>query len=101
MPGAVGVGEFTDDGKLVFYTNNLKRQAADYSAMICASIKQLANTMAMGWDIYSGQEGFYPIVSFAVGGGKYVALVMGNVAVFAEMDKVDLDKAFEVLSNYA
>ncbi|MCS6956845.1 MAG: DUF2173 family protein [Aquificaceae bacterium] len=100
IPGAVGVGEFSDDGKLLFYTDNLKEQAAEYSAMLCATIKQLASTMAKGWDMYSGQEGFYPILGFAVGCGKYVAMVMGNVAVFAELEKADLDKTFEIMSNY-
>lgn len=100
IPGAVGVGEFTDDGKLRMYTGDLKEVAADYAAIMLSAVKSLANAEAKGWDLYSGQEGFYPVMGFAVGAGKYVAVVMGNLAVFAELEKADLDKTFEVLSRY-
>lgn len=100
IPGAVGVGEFTDDGKLRMYSGNLKEVAADYAATMLSAVMALANAEAKGWDLYSGQEGFYPIMGFAVGAGKYVAMVMGNVAVFAELEKADLDKTFEILSKY-
>jgi roadblock/LC7 domain-containing protein len=50
--------------------------------------------------VYTGQEDFYPVVGFAVAGGKYAACIMGNVGVFVELDKADFDKIFETLSKY-
>jgi roadblock/LC7 domain-containing protein len=100
IPGAVATGIFSDDGKLIAYYGNINEKSAETAAMICAAIKLMGNTQAKGWSAYTGEGGFYPVVGFAVAGGKYAACVMGNVAVFVELSKADFDKVFETLSKY-
>lgn len=100
IPGAVAAGEFTDDGRLVAYYGDVSEKEAEMAALMCAANKLMANMEAKGWSIYTGKDGFYPVVGFAVAGGKYAVCVMGNVGVFVELDKADFDKAFEVLSKF-
>jgi len=100
IEGVWAAGEFTDDGKLVAYKGNLSEEHADMAAMMCAANKLMGNMQAKGWRAYTGQEGFYPVVGFAVAGGKYAACIMGNVGVFVELDKADFDKIFQTLSKY-
>ncbi len=100
IPGAVAAGEFADDGRLIAYYGDIDEKAAEIAAMMCAANKLMGNMQAKGWSVYSGQGGFYPVVGFAVAGGKYAACIMGNVGVFVELDKADFDKVFETLSKY-
>ena len=60
----------------------------------------MGNMQAKGWSVYTGKDGFYPVLGFAVAGGKYVACVMGNVGVFVELERANLDQIFETLSKY-
>ncbi len=100
LPGAVAAGEFTDDGKLLAYYGDINEKSAEIAAMMCAANKLMGNMQAKGWSAYTGQDGFYPVVGFAVAGGKYTACIMGNVGVFLELGKADFDKTFETLSKY-
>ncbi len=100
LPGAVAAGEFTDDGKLLAYYGDINEKSAEIAAMMCAANKLTGNMQAKGWSAYTGQDGFYPVVGFAVAGGKYAACIMGNVGVFLELGKADFDKTFETLSRY-
>ncbi|WP_461829503.1 DUF2173 family protein [Aquifex sp.] len=100
LPGAVAAGEFTDDGRLVAYYGDISEKEAEIAAMMCAANKLMGSMQAKGWSVYTGKDGFYPVVGFAVAGGKYAACIMGNVGVFVEMDKADFDKTFEVLSKF-
>ncbi len=100
IPGAVAVGEFSDDGKLVAYYGDIDEKSAEIAAMMCAANKSMGNMQAKGWSVYTGKDGFFPVVGFAVAGGKYAACIMGNVGVFVEMAKADFDKTFETLSKY-
>ncbi len=100
LPGAIAAGEFTDDGKLVAYYGDMDEKSAEIAAMMCAANKLMGSMQAKGWSAYTNQGGFYPVVGFAVAGGKYAACIMGNVGVFVELDKADFDKTFEALSKY-
>jgi len=100
IPGAVAAGEFADDGRLVAYYGDIDEKSAEVAAMMCAAIKLMGNVQTKSWSAYSGQGGFYPVVGFAIAGGKYAACIMGNVAVFVELSKADFDKTFETLSKY-
>ncbi|OIF90629.1 hypothetical protein A7M93_20835 [Acinetobacter baumannii] len=100
LPGAVAAGEFSDDGRLLAYYGNIDEKSAEIAAMMCAANKLMGSMQAKGWSAYTGQDGFYPTVGFAVAGGKHVACIMGNVGVFLELDKADFDKTFETLSKY-
>ncbi len=99
IPGAVAAGEFSDDGRLVNYTGDLDEKSAEIAALMCAANKAMGNMQAKGWTVYTGKDGFFPVIGFAVAGGKYAACIMGNEGVFVELSKADFDKAFEVLSN--
>ncbi len=100
LPGAIAAGEFTDDGRLTAYYGDIDEKSAEIAAMMCAANKLMGNMQAKGWSAYTNQGGFYPVVGFAVAGGKYAACIMGNVGVFVELDKADFDKTFEALSKY-
>lgn len=101
VPGAVAAGEFSDDGKLLNYCGDLSEASAEIAALMSAANKAMGNMQAKGWTVYTGKDGFYPVIGFAVAGGKYAACVMGNTGVFVELSKADFDKAFEVLSENA
>lgn len=100
LPGVVATGEFADDGKLIAYYGNINEKEAEMASLMCAANKMMGNMQAKGWSMYTGKDGFYPVVGFAVAGGKYVVCIMGNVGVFVELDKADFDKIFETLSNF-
>jgi roadblock/LC7 domain-containing protein len=99
VPGAVAAGEFSDDGRLLNYTGNLDEKSAEIAALMCAANKMMGNMQAKGWTVYTGKDGFFPVIGFAVAGGKYAACVMGNAGVFVELANADFDKAFEILSE--
>jgi roadblock/LC7 domain-containing protein len=100
IPGAFVAWEFADDGKLIAYYGDIDQKTAEVAAMVCAANKLMGNVQAKGWSAYTGQEGFYPVIGFAVASGKYAAFVVGNLGVFVELSKADFDKTFEVLSKY-
>lgn len=97
LPGAVAAGEFSEDGRLLAYYGNIDEKSAEIAAMMSAANKLMGNMQAKGWSAYTGQGGFYPVLGFAVAGGKYAACMMGNVGVFVELDKADFDKIFKTL----
>jgi len=100
LPGAVAAGEFSDDGRLIAYAGDISEKKALMAAMMCAANKAMGNMQAMGWSMHTGKEGFFPVLGFAVAGGRYAVCVLGNVGVFLELEKADFDKTFEVLSKY-
>ncbi|WP_211331929.1 DUF2173 family protein [Inmirania thermothiophila] len=100
LPGATAAGEFSDTGRLLGYQGNISEQAAEIAAMMCAANRLMGNMQAKGWSAYTGQGGFYPVLGFAVSGGRYTACIMGRYGVFLETEKADFDRTFATLSRY-
>ncbi len=99
LPGVVAAGKYGPNGQLLDYAGDINLASAKTAGLMAFANMAMANMQAAGWSDYTGKEGFYPVLGFAVSGPKKSALVVGNVGVFVENDKADFDLLFNELQN--
>jgi roadblock/LC7 domain-containing protein len=98
LPGAVAVGEFTPDGKLVRYKGLLSPQAAEMAAMMCGTTSSLFAKQSGEFSEKTGMK-WTPFKGFAVSAGEFSVCAAGNTGLFVETSKADFNKIFQALAE--
>jgi roadblock/LC7 domain-containing protein len=98
LPGAVAVGEFTPDGKLVRYKGQLSPQAAEMAAMMCGTTSSLFAKQSGEFSEKTGMK-WTPFKGFAVTAGEFSVCAAGNTGLFVETAKADFNKIFQALAE--
>jgi roadblock/LC7 domain-containing protein len=98
LPGAVAVGEFTPDGKLVRYKGQLSKEAAEMAAMMCGSTSSLFAKQSDDFSAKTGMK-WTPFKGFAVSAGEFSVCAAGNTGLFVETAKADFNKIFQALAE--
>ncbi len=98
LPGAVAVGEFTPEGKLIRYKGKLSKEAAEMAAMMCGSTSSLFAKQSGDFSAKTGMK-WTPLKGFAVSAGDYSVCAAGNTGLFVETAKADFNKIFQALAE--
>jgi roadblock/LC7 domain-containing protein len=98
LPGAVAVGEFTQEGKLVRYKGQLTKEAAEMAAMMCGLTSAMFSKQTAEFSEKTGMN-WTPFKGFAVTAGEYSVCAAGNIGAFVETKKADFNKIFEALAD--
>ena len=99
LPGVIAVGKYGSHGELLDYAGDVTLTAAKTAALMAHANMAMGNMQAAGWTDYTGKEGFFPALGFAISGPKKSALIVGNIGLFVENDKADFDMLFNALQN--
>ena len=89
--GVVAAGQFSREGKVVRGVGRMADDIMEFTARMCAketeslktSIEQFGKTSKMDWQ---------PLVGWAVWGGRYAMLVMGNTGVIVDPKYADFNQ---------
>jgi roadblock/LC7 domain-containing protein len=98
LPGAVAVGEFTPDGKLVRFKGQMSQEAAEMAAMMCGAVSDQFAKQAKDFSAKTGMK-WNPFKGFAVSAGDYTVCAAGNTGIFVETAKADFNKIFQALAE--
>lgn len=98
LPGAVAVGEFTPDGKLVRYKGQLTKEAAEMAAMMCGTTSSMFAKQSGEFSEKTGMK-WTPFKGFAVSAGEFSVCAAGNTGLFVETAKADFNKIFQALAE--
>jgi roadblock/LC7 domain-containing protein len=98
LPGAVAVGEFTPDGKLVRFKGQMSKEAAEMAAMMCGAVSEQFTKQANDFSAKTGMK-WNPFKGFAVSAGEYTVCAAGNTGIFVETAKADFNKIFQALAE--
>jgi len=89
IKGVVAAGQFSEDGKVIREIGDLPDEVMAEAAKICAYQNQKLDELTKFFEMKS-EMGWKPLIGWAVWGGKYVLLVMGNTGAFIEAKHADL-----------
>ncbi len=98
LPGAVAVGEFTPEGKLVRFKGQMSKEAAEMAAMMCGAVSEQFSKQANDFSTKTGMK-WNPFKGFAVSAGEYTVCAAGNTGIFVETAKADFNKVFQALAQ--
>ncbi len=98
LPGAVAVGQFTPEGKLVRYKGKLTKEAAEMAAKMCGVTAAMFGKQTVDFSKKTGMK-WTPFKGFAVSAGDYSVCAVGNTGVFVETKKADFNKIFQALAT--
>lgn len=98
LPGAVAVGEFTPDGKLIRYKGKLTKEAAELAAMMCGTTSSMFAKQSGDFSEKTGMK-WTPFKGFAVSAGDFSVCAAGNTGLFVETAKADFNKIFQALAE--
>jgi len=89
--GVIAAGQFSSEGKVIRAVGSLSKKAMAFTAQMCAAqTRTLETTLeqySKGTDI-----DWRPLTGWAVWGGKYAVIVMGNTGVFVDPTYVDVNQ---------
>lgn len=88
--GVVAAGQFSDDGKVVRKVGNFPPELAD-TAELCVKQNQCARDLMAFLDSKSDME-WQPMMGWAIWGGKYAMVVMGNTRVIVDTKYADFNQ---------
>ena len=97
VKGVTAVGQFNDDGTLVGFEGHMSPTEAAMAAQMCATNKMMGQMQVDGFTAMSGEEGWTPLVGFAISGPKASVCVEGNIGVFTNNDEVSFNQLFAAL----
>jgi roadblock/LC7 domain-containing protein len=89
IKGVVAAGQFTDDGKVIRKAGAINDRLMEETARLCAYQNQKLAELTGFFEMKSKMK-WQPLIGWAVWGGKYVVVVMGNTGVFIESKHADL-----------
>lgn len=98
LPGAVAVGEFTPEGKLLRYKGELTKEAAEMAAAMCGATSAMFSKQTVEFSEKTGMK-WTPFKGFAVSAGAFSVCAAGNIGVFVETEKADFNKIFSALAE--
>jgi len=89
IKGVVAVGQFSEGGKMIRKIGDLPDELMEETAKMCAYQNQKLGELTKFFAMKSEME-WQPLIGWAVWGGKYVVVVMGNTGVFIKAKHADL-----------
>lgn len=99
IKGVVAVGEFSDEGNLLAFEGDMSEDEAAMAAQMCAANKMMGQMQVDGFTAMSGEDGWTPIVGFALSGPKMSVCVEGNIGAFVENEHVSFNEVFGALRS--
>lgn len=99
MAGVIAAGEFSKNGELIDYVGDISLKAAKTAALISHANYAASKMQAVAWSNYTGKSDFEPSIGFAVSGPKKSALVVKNIGVFVDNNKIDFDNILSILKS--
>lgn len=88
IKGVVAAGQFSNEGDVVRGTGKISNEIMKETAKLCAYQNQKLDELTEYFGTISKME-WKPLMGWAVWGGKYVVMVMGNTGVFIESKHAD------------
>jgi roadblock/LC7 domain-containing protein len=88
IKGVVAAGQFSEDGRVIRKAGEISDEIMNETAKICAYQNQKLNELTKFFETISAME-WQPLMGWAVWGGKYVVMVMGNTGIFIESKHAD------------
>jgi len=91
MEGVIAAGQFSPEGKVIRAVGDLSEDEMAFTARMCANqtrklktnIEQFSKATMMDWR---------PLTGWAVWGGRYAVIVMGNTGVFIDPRYADCNQ---------
>lgn len=88
IKGVVAAGQFSEDGGVIRKAGEISDEIMNETAKICAYQNQKLDELTRFFETISEME-WQPLMGWAVWGGKYVVMVMGNTGIFIESKHTD------------
>lgn len=88
IKGVVAAGQFSENGKVIRSAGEISDEIVNETAKLCAYQNQKLDELTKYFEKMSEME-WQPLIGWAVWGGKYVVMVMGNTGVFIEAKHAD------------
>lgn len=91
IKGVVAAGQFSSDGKVIRAVGDMTDEIRKFTAQMCArqsdymrgAIKQFSEAWKMDWQ---------PLVGWAVWGGRYAIIVIGDTGVIADPKYINFNQ---------
>ncbi len=90
IKGVVGAGQFTSDGKVIRTVGELPEDMMQ-AAHLCMRQNQRSEELLQVLDSSSPRK-WLPLMGWAVWGGDYAVVVVGNTRVFVEIKYADFNQ---------
>jgi len=90
IKGVVGAGQFSGNGKVIHTIGELPEDVME-TAHLCVRQNQRSRELAMVLDAKSSRK-WLPLQGWAVWGGEYAVVVVGNTRVFVEVKYADFNQ---------
>jgi roadblock/LC7 domain-containing protein len=91
IKGVIAAGQFSPDGKVIRSLGNLSKEVMTFTARMCANQTKALETSVEQYSRATQHE-WRPLAGWAVWGGKYVVVVMGNTGVFVDSKYADFNQ---------
>lgn len=100
VEGVAAAGWITPDGKCADYKANMEmpKELANKAAQYIATVTMLFDTLADAFSKES-QMNWTPQQGWTYSGGDWTVVAWGDVGVFCQTEKTDMEKLFSVLEG--
>ena len=99
IKGVVAVGKFSDEGILLEFEGDMSEEEAAMAAQMCAANKMMGQMQVDGFTAMSKEDGWTPLVGFAISGPTMSVCVENNIGVFINNAEASFNEVFKALRS--